>query len=53
MGLDAARDAARAAMLAIKRGKSTAGPEPFESVANDWLKRHVDAKGLVCAEEVS
>jgi integrase len=52
MSLDAARDAARTAMLAIKRGESTAGPGTFESVANDWLKRHVDAKGLVSAKEV-
>jgi len=50
--LDDARTEAAAITQAIKKGRDTAGPESYESVARDWLKRHVDAKGILTAQEV-
>jgi integrase len=44
--LEDARAAARSAMVAIKQGEDHAPPESFEAVAQQWLKRHVEAKGL-------
>jgi integrase len=41
-----AREFAREAIKAIKAGADRAGPQSFQSVAENWLKRHVDAKGL-------
>jgi integrase len=49
--LDQARDLARDAMKAIKLGADRAGPQSFEAVAETWLKRHVEAKGLITAKE--
>jgi integrase len=40
--LDRAREEARKALQRVKR----TGPMCFEVVAEEWLKRHVDAKGL-------
>jgi integrase len=51
--LDTAREHARTAMLAIKGGRDRSGPESFEKVAEDWLKRHVAAKGLLTGAERS
>ena len=31
---------------ALKGGQRVEGPEAFETVANEWLKRHVEARGL-------
>ena len=42
-----AREKAREAIKATREGKSQAGPEAFETVANDWLKRHAEAKKLI------
>ena len=36
----------RGAIKAIKEGLDRAGPQSFASVSEQWLKRHVDAKGL-------
>ena len=36
----------------VKGGQRVEGPESFESVAKDWLKRHVDAKGLLSSKRV-
>ena len=41
-----AREKAREAIQAIKSGEDHAGPQSFETVAEQWLKRHVEAKGL-------
>ena len=49
--LDQARDLARDAMKAIKLGADRAGPQSFQAVAEEWLKRHVEAKGLITAKE--
>ena len=45
-----AREKARDAIKATREGKSQAGPEAFETVANDWLKRHAEAKKLIRGE---
>ena len=49
--LDQARDLARDAMKAIKLGADRAGPQSFQAVAEEWLKRHVEAKGLITGKE--
>src|SRR6478735_1530471 len=41
-----AREKARAAIRAVREGQSREGPEAFETVAETWWKRHVQAKGL-------
>ena len=47
-----AREAARDAIKAIKTGGNRNGVETFESVANEWVKRHVEARGLISATDV-
>ena len=46
IGIDKAREKARMALRKIKAGESTAEPESFSAVADEWIKRHVDARGL-------
>jgi integrase len=45
--LDASRVKARAWIGATKRGDSTAGPETIDTVAADWIKRHLEANGVI------
>ena len=47
-----ARAAARDAIKAIKTGGNRSGVETFEDVAGQWVKRHVDAKGLISATDI-
>lgn len=47
--INEARDKAREAIKAIKDGKDRSWPEAFETVAEAWFKRHVEAKGLISA----
>ena len=42
-----ARGAAREVIKAIKTGRKRDGIETLELVAEQWIKRHVDAKGLI------
>jgi integrase len=49
--LEASRIRARELMGKIKSGADAATPDSFEAVAETWLKRHVDAKGLITAKE--
>jgi integrase len=51
--LDAARDAARASMKAIKEGVDHTPPESFEAVAAEWTTRHVEKKGLRSRKEIA
>lgn len=46
IGIEEAREEAREVIKRVKAGQDRAGPQSFESVANEWLHRHVDAKGL-------
>ncbi|MGC2409913.1 MAG: integrase family protein [Methyloceanibacter sp.] len=48
-----AREKARSIMLAIKAGQDTAGPETFGAVADNWFRRHVLAKNLISAVDIS
>ena len=41
------REKARETIKATRDGKSLSGPETFETVANEWFKRHVEAKGII------
>ena len=52
LDIDAARQKAREIINRVKGGQRVEGPESFESVAKDWLKRHVDAKGLLSSKRV-
>jgi integrase len=49
--LDDARELAREAIKAIKLGTDRAGPQSFQAVADEWVKRHVNAKGLITARD--
>jgi len=44
--LEEARELARTAIKAIKAGDSRVGPQAFASIAEQWIKRHVEARGL-------
>src|SRR5690242_5254729 len=45
-----AREKARAALRTIREGR--VGHQPFEDVAGNWLKRHVEAKKLISAPDL-
>ena len=47
-----AREAAREAIRAIKTGANRDAVETIEAVAAEWLKRHVEAKGLISAPAI-
>ena len=44
--IDEARDKARKVIKAVNEGLDRAGPQSFASISEQWLKCHVDAKGL-------
>jgi integrase len=50
--IDAARKRAREIIVSVKGGQSHTGPETFESVAKEWLKRHCEAKGLISTKKL-
>lgn len=50
--LEEARERAHTAMRAIQGGESREGPESFQTVAENWLKRHVQQKGLRSESEI-
>jgi integrase len=45
--LDEARTLAPQITRAIKAGADTAGPETFATVAADWVRRHLQANGVI------
>jgi integrase len=47
LSVDGARAAAREIITNVKAGQDHSGPQSFESVSRDWLKRHCEAKGLL------
>jgi integrase len=47
-----AREKAREALKAIREGRDRKGVETFEAVAEEWFKRHVQAKGLISAPDL-
>src|SRR6516165_1140649 len=52
LDIDAARQKAREIINRVKGGQRVEGPESFQEVAKDWLKRHVEAKGLLSSKRV-
>jgi integrase len=50
--IDDARAKARDAIKAIKAGEDRAAPESFETIAQQWFKRHVRANRLRTAAEI-
>jgi integrase len=52
IGIDEARAKAREVINRVKGGQRVEGPQSFESVANEWLKRHVEHKGIITAPAI-
>jgi integrase len=52
IGIDQAREKAREAVKTIKEGGDRGGPQSYEAVAAEWLRRHVEAKGLRSQTEI-
>ena len=50
--ITAARAEARKAILAIRAGGARKAPQAVSEVVEEWLKRHVEAKGLRSAREI-
>src|SRR5262245_45414376 len=50
--IDAAREKAREIISRIKGGQRIEGPQSFESVTKEWLKRHVYGKGALTASAI-
>ena len=51
LSIEKAREAAREAILAIKRGGTVTRPESFADVAEQWLTRYVDANKFASAKK--
>ena len=51
-GVTEARQRAREAIKAIREGRDRTGPDDFETVAEGWFKRHVQAKTLISAPDL-
>jgi integrase len=47
-----AREKAREAIKAIREGRDRNGAESFETVAEAWFKRHVEARGLISSPNI-
>src|SRR6476469_181030 len=52
LNVEEARKLAREATKRIKAGEDRAGPQSFAAVAEQWFKRHVEAKGLLSTTEI-
>jgi integrase len=52
IGIADAREKARAIIAAVKAGEDRRGPQSFQTVAEEWLRRHVDKNGLRDGYEV-
>jgi integrase len=50
--IDDAREKAREVIIRVKGGQRVEGPQSYESVAKEWLKRHVDARNLISASRI-
>ena len=47
-----ARDVARETIKAIKTGGNRDGVETFETVANEWIKRHVEKNEIISSPDI-
>ena len=52
MTIEQARDKARGVIAAIVQARTLLARRPFESVAEQWLKRHVEAKALRSSDNI-
>ena len=52
MEIEEARAKAREIIKRVKAGEDRAGPQSFEAITNEWLKRHVDARGLRASKDI-
>jgi len=52
LDIEAARKRAREILVSIKDGKDHTGPQSFETVSKEWLKRHCEARGLITTGEL-
>src|SRR5262245_53192638 len=52
IGVEDARTKARAIIVRVKGGLDPSGPETFETVAQEWIKRHVQAKGILSTGQI-
>jgi Arm DNA-binding domain len=52
MTIENARAKAKDIINRVKSGQRVEGPETFETVSEEWLKRHVEAKGLLSATAI-
>jgi Arm DNA-binding domain len=46
ISVEDSREKAREVIKRIKAGEDRVGPQSFQTVAEEWLRRHVEAKGL-------
>ena len=51
IGIDKAREKAREVIRRTRAGEDRAGPQSFQSVAEEWFKRYVEAKELRSGNE--
>jgi integrase len=52
VGIDEAREKARAKITAIREGKSTDAPKTFKGVSDEWFKRQVEKRQLRSARNI-
>src|SRR5262245_8464831 len=52
LDIGAARKRARDIIVSIKDGKDHTGPQSFEVVSQEWLKRHCEARGVLSTPEL-
>jgi integrase len=52
LDVEAARKRAREIIVSIKDGRDHTGPQSFETVSKEWLKRHCEARGLITTGEL-
>jgi len=51
--IEDACELARTAMKNIKGGQDRKGPKSFQTVAEEWLKRHVQARGVITSKDMT
>jgi integrase len=52
INIEQARKKAREILTRVKGGQRVEGPQSFESVTKEWLKRYVEAQGLITAPAI-
>jgi integrase len=52
LNIEEAREKARAVIAAVRAGRDAGGPQTFASVAEAWMQRHVQGKGLRSSDQI-